>query len=103
MSESKTLVLFDVDGTLTTARQEVKPEMRDILQNKLKTKVSIWLKNESFLSRKIVHEDKDCKLILTLINIERTRPSDFFFGVHSLFRMLAPTAITKLPFSTKTW
>jgi len=52
---------------------------------------------------KIVHEDKDCKLILTLINIERTRPSDFFFGVHSLFRMLAPTAITKLPFSTKTW
>ena len=41
MSECKTLVLFDVDGTLTTARQEVKPEMRDILQNKLKTKVSI--------------------------------------------------------------
>ena len=39
--ENKVLVLFDVDGTLTTARQEVKPEMRDILQNKLKTKVSI--------------------------------------------------------------
>jgi len=52
---------------------------------------------------KIVHEDKDCKLILTLINIERTRPSDFFFGVHSLFRLLATTSITKLPFSTKTW
>lgn len=51
----------------------------------------------------IVHEDKDCKLILTLINIERTRPSDFFFGVHSLFRMLATTGVTKLPFSTKTW
>lgn len=51
----------------------------------------------------IVLEDKDCKLILTLINIERTRPSDFFFGVHSMFRMLATTAITNLPFSTKTW
>ena len=56
-----------------------------------------------FFFRKIVHEDKDCKLILTLINIERTRPSDFFFGVHSLFRLLATTSITKLPFSTKTW
>lgn len=51
----------------------------------------------------MVHEDKDCKLILTLINIERTKPSDFFFGVHSLFRTLASTSITKLPFSTKTW
>jgi len=52
---------------------------------------------------KVVHEDKDCKLILTLINIERTRPSDFFFGVHSLFRVIASTSISKLPFSTKTW
>ena len=51
----------------------------------------------------IVHEDKDCKLILTLINIDRTRPSDFFFGVHSLFRVLATTDISKIPFSTKTW
>ena len=50
----------------------------------------------------MVHEDKDCKLILTLINIERTKPSDFFFGVHSLFRTLASTSITKLPFSTST-
>ncbi len=51
----------------------------------------------------IVHEDKDCKLILTLINIEKTRPSDFFFGIHSMFRILATTSIAKLPFSTKTW
>ena len=51
----------------------------------------------------IVHEDKDKKLILTLINIERTRPSDFFFGVHSMLRMLATTEVSKLPFSTKTW
>ena len=51
----------------------------------------------------VVCEDKDCKLILTLINIEQTKPSDFFFGVHSLFRVLASTNITKLPFSIKTW
>ena len=36
----------------------------------------------------IVHEDKDCKLILTLINIEKTKPSDFFFGVHAIFRLV---------------
>merc|ERR1719215_385922 len=51
----------------------------------------------------IALEDKDCKLILTLINIERTRPSDFFFGVHSMFRMLATTDISKLPFTNKAW
>jgi hypothetical protein len=50
-----------------------------------------------------VHEDKDCKLILTLINIERTKPSDFFFGVHSLFRVLSDMPINRLPFSTRTW
>ena len=52
---------------------------------------------------KAVHEDKDCKLIRTIINIERTTPSDFFFGIHSLFRMIASTSISKLQFSTKTW
>ena len=51
----------------------------------------------------IVHEDKDCKLILTLINIDKTKPSDFFFGVHSLIRTLANTKISKIPFSTRTW
>ena len=50
-----------------------------------------------------VHEDKDCKLILTLINIEKTKPSDFFFGVHSLFMILAETPIAKLNFSTRMW
>ena len=51
----------------------------------------------------IVHEDKDCKLILTLINIDKTKPSDFFFGVHSLIRTLANSKISKIPFSTRTW
>lgn len=35
-----TLVLFDVDGTLTPARQDVSPEMLNILQ-KLRTQVAI--------------------------------------------------------------
>ena len=46
-------------------------------------------------------EDKDRKLILTLINIERTRPPDLFFGVHSLFSVLRETNIAKLHFSNR--
>ena len=39
-SEKKTLVLFDVDGTLTTARQEINPEFKKLLLEKLKGR---WL------------------------------------------------------------
>jgi len=60
MSECKTLVLFDVDGTLTTARQEVKPEMHDLLQNKLKTKVSIGLVSGSDLVKVSEQMGKNC-------------------------------------------
>jgi len=49
MSDKKILVLFDVDGTLTTARQQIKPEMLDLLQNKLKSKVTIGLVSGSDL------------------------------------------------------
>ena len=44
-----------------------------------------------------------CKLILTLINIEKTKPSDFFFGVHAIFRTFQNSSITNIPFSTRTW
>lgn len=73
--------------------------LRQIPSNLLENVVDTVLQ----LIEKAVHEDKDCKLILTLINIEKTKPSDFFFGVHSLFRALVDLAITKLPFSTKMW
>jgi len=49
MAEKKTLVLFDVDGTLTTARQQIKPEMRELLLKKLKAKCSIGLVSGSDL------------------------------------------------------
>ena len=32
----RVLVLFDVDGTLTAARQLIKPEMDELLRNKLR-------------------------------------------------------------------
>ena len=60
MSECKTLVLFDVDGTLTTARQEVKREMRDLLQDKLKAKVSIGLVSGSDLVKVSEQMGKNC-------------------------------------------
>ena len=51
MSQVKeTLVLFDVDGTLSTARQEAKPEMKELLQN-LRKKVSIGIVSGSDLSK----------------------------------------------------
>jgi hypothetical protein len=48
-----------------------------------------------------VFHDKDHKLILTIINIEKCRPSDFSFGLHSLLKALSNTGIAKLTFSNK--
>ena len=51
MSRSiETLVLFDVDGTLSTARQEAKPEMKELLQ-KLRDQVCIGIVSGSDLSK----------------------------------------------------
>ena len=51
MADPNVLVLFDVDGTLTKARQLISPEMDDLLQNKLKTKVKVGLVSGSDLSK----------------------------------------------------
>ena len=62
-SENKTLILFDVDGTLTTARQEIKPEMKRLLLEKLKgPKVSIGLVSGSDLVKVSEQMGKDCLL-----------------------------------------
>jgi len=45
------LVLFDVDGTLTAARQLIKPEMDDLLRNRLSKKVSVGLVSGSDLCK----------------------------------------------------
>lgn len=59
-STKDTLVLFDVDGTLTTARQEVKPEMKSFLLKKLKNKVAIGLVSGSDLSKVSEQMGKEC-------------------------------------------
>ena len=62
-SENKTLILFDVDGTLTTARQEIKPEMKSLLLEKLKgPNVSIGLVSGSDLVKVSEQMGKDCLL-----------------------------------------
>lgn len=48
--DTTTLCLFDVDGTLTAARQEVTPEMSEFLQ-KLKTRVRVGVVGGSDLSK----------------------------------------------------
>ena len=55
----ETLVLFDVDGTLSTARQEAKPEMKELLE-KLRSKVSIGIVSGSDLSKVSEQLGKNC-------------------------------------------
>ena len=50
MSKSKILVLFDVDGTLTPARQKVSEKMRNFLE-KLKDKVDVGIVGGSDLKK----------------------------------------------------
>lgn len=54
-------------------------------------------------TEKTLNDDRDQKLIKALINIERMKVSDIFFGVHALFAVLADTPISKLEFSAKLW
>jgi phosphomannomutase len=54
------LVLFDVDGTLTTARQKAKPEMEDLLHNKLKKKATIGLVSGSDLVKVSEQMGENC-------------------------------------------
>ena len=49
-----------------------------------------------------VNDDKDRKIILTLINIEKSKPSDFSFGIYSLLLCLASTSITRYVLCTVT-
>ena len=43
-------------------------------------------------------EDMDNKLILTLINIEKMRINDFYFGLHSLFSIIQGFQVESLQF-----
>jgi len=48
-------------------------------------------------------EDKDKKLIMTLINIEKMKMNDFFFGVHSLLAILKGSSIANLHTTKRLW
>ena len=54
----RTLVLFDVDGTLTPARAEASKEMKDFLQ-RLKSKVSVGIVGGSDLPKQREQMGKD--------------------------------------------
>jgi len=48
-------------------------------------------------------EDKDKKLIMTLINIEHMKVNDFFFGIHSLLSLVRGFHLSSLQFSRRLW
>lgn len=50
-SRADTLVLFDVDGTLTPSRLKIAPEIEDFLLNKLKPEVTVGLVGGSDLAK----------------------------------------------------
>ena len=48
-----------------------------------------------------LHEDKDKKLIMSIINIEQMHYNDFFFGVHSLLSMLKGFNLSRIEFTKR--
>jgi hypothetical protein len=58
MSQKKILALFDVDGTLTAARKEVTPDMKDFL-TQLRTKVTVGIVGGSDLVKQQEQMGKD--------------------------------------------
>ena len=58
-----------------------------------------------FLEKLETHllEDMDNKLILTLINIEKMRMNDFYFGLYSLFLVIQGFQLERLEFSVRLW
>jgi len=59
----------------------------------------------NFLEQLETHlvDDMDNKLILTLINIEKMKMNDFFFGVHSLLSVVQGFQLCSLHFSKRLW
>ncbi|KAJ3049841.1 Phosphomannomutase [Rhizophlyctis rosea] len=58
-AQPTTLVLFDVDGTLTPARKDISPEMKQILQD-LRKKVVVGFVGGSDLSKQKEQLGEDC-------------------------------------------
>ena len=99
------LASSSASGTLTSTPQVSldQDKLRDwLLQMPTMLLEEVVVKVVSLIENDIT-DDKDRKIILTLINIEKTNPSHFSFGVYSLLICLATTRIARLPFSTKLW
>ena len=85
---------------------QLSPSHRNLLE---------WLSNlpdrvvedviKQFLEKLETHllEDMDNKLILTLINIEKMRMNDFYFGLYSLFLVIQGFQLERLEFSVRLW
>ena len=59
-NREETLVLFDVDGTLSISRQRAKPEMMDLLLKKLKEKATVGIVSGSDLSKVAEQLGENC-------------------------------------------
>lgn len=65
MTENKRiLALFDVDGTLTPARQTISPEMKEFIAKTLRTKVKVGIVGGSDLVKQIEQIGEDAVSIV---------------------------------------
>ena len=60
-----------------------------------------WLSLLCCNFQRLVSTDIERRLILALINIERTKPPDFFFGVYSFLSVMRDTRVSQLPFTAR--
>ena len=87
-------------------RLQLSPNHRNLLE---------WLSNlpdrvvedviKEFLDKLETHllEDMDNKLIMTLINIEKMRMNDFYFGLYSLFLVIQGFQLETVEFTARLW
>ena len=87
----------EVDLSLTERERRVKAWLGHLPDTVVEEVVTAALAN---LETKLL-VDKDKKLILTLINIEKIKVNDFFFGIHSLLNVLRGFYIVNLNISKR--
>lgn len=89
----------DVDTDLEPSQRELKVWLGNLPDTVVEDVVTVAL--QDLESQLMV--DKDKKLILALINIETIKMNDFFFGIHSLLKILRGFHINNLNVSKRLW
>jgi len=89
----------EVDHNLCPSQREMKAWLGNLPDTVVEDVVTSCLNN---LEAQLLI-DKDKKLILTLINIESIKMNDFFFGIHSLLKILRGFHINNLNISKRLW